>query len=266
MRFFKLTVAYNGRDFFGWQWQPGLRTVQAVLEEAIAEVTQQPVRAIASGRTDAGVHARAQVVSIACETAMNAATLRKAINANLPEDVFVHAIEDAPHGFHATRDAIRKRYVYVIQDGKNRDVFARGYSWYVRSTLDADAMHRAAQALVGEHDFSSFESTGSARLDSIRTIFALNVSRRWIETSSRIMMEVEADGFLYNMVRNIVGTLYEVGRGRRSEAWPAEVLAARDRTVAGQAAPPHGLYLDYVEFSQDNGPAPPESAELGSQP
>lgn len=265
MRFFKLTVAYNGREFSGWQWQPGLRTVQAVLEEAITAATQQQVRAIASGRTDAGVHARAQVVSIGCETGMDAATLRKALNANLPEDVFVHAVEDAPFGFHATRDAIRKRYVYVIQDGKHRDVFTRGYAWYVRSTLDADAMHRAAQGLIGEHDFTSFESTGSARLDSIRTIFLLNVNRRWIETSSRIMIEVEADGFLYNMVRNIVGTLYEVGRGRRGESWPAEVLTARDRKVAGQAAPPHGLYLDRVEFAGDVSIAS-ESEESGPQP
>ncbi len=243
-----MTVAYDGRDFYGWQWQPGRRTVQEVMQDAIRNVTGARTTAVASGRTDSGVHARAQVVSFHCETGLSAADFRKALVANLPDDIFVREMEDAPFGFHATRDAVRKRYVYVIQDGPLHDLFCRGFAWYVRRPLDEQAMHRAGQHLVGTHDFRSFQSMGSVRLGTRRTIFELSVRRQWIETSERIMIEVEADGFLYNMVRNIVGTLFEIGRGSRSEDWPVEVLAARDRRAAGQTAPPQGLFLDRVDF------------------
>lgn len=248
LRFFKLTVAYDGRDFWGWQWQPGRRTVQEVMQDAIHSVTGQRVTASASGRTDTGVHARAQVVSFGVTTKLSLPEFRKALNANLPDDVYIRGMEDAPFGFHATRDAIRKRYVYAIQDGPIHDIFCRGAAWYVRRNLDELAMHRAAQHLVGTHDFKSFQSMGSVRLATTRTVFEISVTRRWIETSHRIIIEIEADGFLYNMARNIVGTLFEVGRGSRAESWPVEVLAARDRRAAGQTAPAHGLFLERVDY------------------
>ncbi|MBM4004035.1 MAG: tRNA pseudouridine(38-40) synthase TruA [Planctomycetes bacterium] len=248
MRTFKLTLAYDGLDFFGWQWQPGCRTVQAVMQDAIQAVTGQRVTAVASGRTDAGVHARGQVVSFDCATRLPVNEFQKALNANLPDDVFVLELVDAPSGFHATRDAVRKRYIYVIQDGPRHDVFCRGFAWYLRRPLDAERMQRAALSLIGTHDFLSFQTSGSERKCTRRTICELSVERSWMETSSRVMIGITADGFLYNMVRNIVGTLVEVGRGRRPEHWPAEVLAARDRRAAGQTAPPQGLFLDRVEF------------------
>lgn len=248
LRGFKLTVAYDGRDFYGWQWQPGRRTVQEVMQDAIRLITGCETTAIASGRTDAGVHARGQVVSFEIETDMTAHQLRKGLNAALPDDVFVRELEPIDLGFHATRDARRKRYVYIIQDGPVHDIFCRGFAWYVRQELDDRAMHRAAQHLVGTHDFRSFQSMGSVRKGTQRTVFELSVRREWIETSERIVIAVEANGFLYNMVRNIVGTLYEVGRAKQSEDWPVEVLAARDRRSAGQTAPPQGLFLDRVTF------------------
>jgi len=218
------------------------------MQDAIQAVTGQRVTAVASGRTDAGVHARGQVVSFDCATRLPVNEFQKALNANLPDDVFVLELVDAPSGFHATRDAVRKRYIYVIQDGPRHDVFCRGFAWYLRRPLDAERMQRAALSLIGTHDFLSFQTSGSERKCTRRTICELSVERSWMETSSRVMIGITADGFLYNMVRNIVGTLVEVGRGRRPEHWPAEVLAARDRRAAGQTAPPQGLFLDRVEF------------------
>jgi tRNA pseudouridine38-40 synthase len=177
--------------------------------------------------------------------------LQRALNAVLPADVAVLALAEAPEGFHATRDAIAKRYRYQIHNGRTPSVFARHYAWHYPQPLDAAAMHTSGQALVGRHDFSSFETAGSERPDSIRTIHELSVTRGSAETwdglqsvqSDRITVEVAGDGFLYNMVRTIVGTLVEVGVGARDVNWPAAVLAACDRRKAGQTAPPHGLFL-----------------------
>jgi len=166
----------------------------------------------------------------------------------LPEDVAVIAVEEVREGFHATHDAVRKTYRYQMHTSRTPDVFARRHVWHYPHELDAAAMHEAAQALVGTHDFSSFESVGSERPSSVRTIHQLAVRRGTEESHERVTIEVTGDGFLYNMVRAIVGTLVEVGRGSRDVHWPAEVLAARDRRVAGQTAPPHGLFLVQVDY------------------
>jgi len=243
MRCLRLTVAYDGTDFFGWQWQPAQRTVQGTLEGAIARITDQASRAVGSSRTDRGVHALGQTVSLTISTRLDAATLKRALNAHLPSDLAVLAVAEAPLGFHAINDAIAKRYRYVIDDGPVPDLFSRRYAWYVPQSLDAQQMHNAARALVGKHDCKSYESAGSRRLHTVRTIHSLAVQRCPFQGGERVVIEVEADGFLYNMARNIVGTLVEVGRRRRSVEWPAEVLAAGDRRLAGMTAPPHGLYL-----------------------
>lgn len=257
MRWFKLTIAYDGSDFVGWQIQPNGRSVQQVLEGAIHGITGETIRATASGRTDSGVHALGQVVSLASATELPAERLLAALNATLPEDVVVLDCRAMPGEFHAIRDCTRKRYRYLIHNSPIRSVFARRYAWHCPKLLDAAAMQRAATPLLGRHDFSSFESTGAERLDSIRTVQELSVEVGSIAEQQAplahradargagkgIVIEVEADGFLYNMVRAIVGTLVEVGRGAQPENWPAEVLAARDRTQAGPTAPPHGLYL-----------------------
>jgi tRNA pseudouridine38-40 synthase len=245
---FKLTLAYDGTDFVGWQWQPGKRSVQEELESALARVTQANTRCRASGRTDAGVHALGQVVDFESSTWLDGPTLCKALNAELPDDMLVFEVSEAPAGFHAIRHAIRKRYRYMIEDGRLRDLFERRYVWHIYHWLDVDAMKEAAAPLLGTHDFVSFQTSGSSRLTTERTIYDLTVERRQTDLTDRAVIEVEADGFLYNMVRNIVGTLVAVGQGKQLISWPAEVLRLRDRTAAGMTAPPQGLFLVEVTY------------------
>ncbi|MGE3780870.1 MAG: tRNA pseudouridine(38-40) synthase TruA, partial [Pirellulaceae bacterium] len=171
----------------------------------------------------------------------------------LPPDVSVLDVVEVRPGFNAIDDARAKRYRYLIQDGPRRDVFMRHYAWRVWQMLDADGMHRAAQALAGTHDFRSFENEGSPRVSTVRTVREVVVERREYGPGRLVVLEIEADGFLYNMVRNIVGTLVEVGKGKRPAEWPAQVLAARNRTLAGMCAPPQGLYMVRV-FYEDTPP------------
>ncbi|WP_425618437.1 tRNA pseudouridine(38-40) synthase TruA [Anatilimnocola sp. NA78] len=245
---FKLTLAYDGTHFGGWQWQPNSRTVQAELERAIETITRQRVRCTASGRTDAGVHALGQVVSFKCDTQLTCDALRKGINAELPEDVLVCDLSFAPPDFHAIRDACRKRYRYVVQDGRLPDIFARQYVWHVRQQLDEKLMWEASRALIGTHDFKSYQSTGSSRLTTERTVLDVLVERREADLTSRVIIEVESNGFLYNMVRNIAGTLVQIGKGLHPVNFAAEALAAKDRRAAGMTAPPQGLFLIGVEY------------------
>ena len=254
MRTLKLTLAYDGTAYAGWQVQPGCPTVQGTLEAAIEKVTGQSVRVLASGRADAGVHALRQVVGLQTDSGLPAEVLRRALNAQLPEEIAVLEVAEATAGFHPIRDAVRKRYRYVIHDAPVRDVFRRNYCWrYNRGRLDAEAMDRAAGALLGTHDFRSFQSSGAERESSLRTVFEIGVRRGKGEKgrgegADWITLEIEADGFLYNMVRAIVGTLVEVGRGAQGEDWPAKVLAAADRAAAGPTAPPEGLFLVRVDY------------------
>ena len=250
MRCFHLTVAYDGTDFFGWQWQPDRRTVQGAIEEAIERVTSERLRVAGSGRTDAGVHAYGQAVSFGSATRLEADVLMRALNANLPHDVRILDAREASSGFCAMRSSTGKRYRYMIHNAPIPDVFSRKRAWFVYDSLDVPAMHEAAQHLVGRHDFKTYETSGSPRVGTCRTIRELTVTHGSIaDTPERIVIEVEADGFLYNMVRNLVGTLVQVGKGKQPVAWPAEILAARDRRQAGPTAPSHGLYMLRVYFS-----------------
>jgi tRNA pseudouridine38-40 synthase len=245
MRNLKLVLSYDGTDFSGWQTQPGYRTVQETLEQAIAALTGEArIRANASGRTDTGVHAVGQVVNFYSNTHHSTDVLVRAINAHLPHDVVVREAADVPQAFDANRDARRKLYRYVIHDGAVPDVFLRRYSCQSRHPLDVEAMRQAAQPLRGRHDFHSFETDWPNRMSSVRTITHLAVSR----VGDWIWLDVEADGFLYNMVRAIAGTLMNVGRGY----WPigrvAEILNAEDRAQAGPTAPASGLFLMRVTY------------------
>jgi tRNA pseudouridine38-40 synthase len=251
MRTFKLTLAYDGTDFAGWQWQPRQRTVQGELQKTLKGITQEEIHCAASGRTDSGVHALGQVVSFDSETSLSPAALAKALNAELPEDILVFEVVEAPFRFHAREDAVRKRYRYVVQDGRLPDLFARKYVWHVYQRLDVEKMREAAQALVGTHDFASYESSGSRRLSTERTIYDLLVERRHAELTDRIVIEVEADGFLYNMVRNIAGTLVAVGKGKQPITFAADALAQKDRRAAGMTAPAQGLFLVGVEYGEE---------------
>src|SRR4051812_31832 len=244
---FRLTLSYDGTDFHGWQTQPNLRTVQQTLEEAIAAVTHEGrVRVNASGRTDTGVHAVGQVVNVHSQTKLPAAVLCRAVNANLPDDVVVRSCEAAADGFDANRDAVRKLYRYVIHDGAVPDLFMRRYCHRSRHPLDAAAMARAAHALLGTHDFRCFETEWPNRASSVRTITHVAVNRfgEWV------WLDVEADGFLYNMVRAIAGTLMNVGRGFWPEAEVAAIVASGDRTRAGPTAPAAGLFLMRVTYPE----------------
>ena len=244
MRTIKLTIAYDGTDYAGWQIQPDRPTVQSVLEEAIQRVTGDHSRTLASGRTDAGVHALGQVVGFRTESKLTPEVLVRALNANLPDDIAVLDAAEVADLFHPIGDSIKKRYRYVIHDAEIRDIFRRRYAWHCRYRLDVEPMARAAEVLLGTHDFSSFESAGAPRESSVRTITDISVVRH----GNRIEIEVEADGFLYNMVRAIVGTLVEIGRGSMAEGWMHQVLSAKNRKAAGPTAPPEGLFLVKVDY------------------
>jgi len=234
-----LTLCYDGTDFHGWQRQPQLRTVQHALENALQELTGVAPTTTASGRTDAGVHALGQVVHFFTASRHPCQTFVRALNALLPRDIRVLEAREMPQAFHATLDARSKRYRYVIDNGTVACPFQLRYSWHVRPPLDAALMHRAGCCLLGRHDFRSFETDWPNRTSSVRTILDLTVER----TGAKVAIEVEADGFLYNMVRSIAGTLVLVGAGKRPLSWVSEVLAAENRIAAGPTAPPQGLFL-----------------------
>lgn len=254
MRTLKLTLAYDGTAYAGWQVQSGRKTVQEVLETTLAKITGERIRIVGSGRTDAGVHALGQVASFRTESRLSAGVFQRALNAELPEDIAVLEAVEVAETFHALRDAVRKRYRYVVHDGPIPDIFQRHYCWHYYGHLDVDAMRRAAQPLLGTHDFRSFETSGAERRTSVRTVYDLSLCRGEGPASHVITFEIEANGFLYNMVRAIVGTLVEVGRNARDEAWVADVLAAADRRAAGPTAPPQGLFLMWVRYDQEATP------------
>ncbi len=247
MRNIKLLIAYDGTDFSGWQSQPDRRTVQQDLEEAIGRLTGVVPTTNASGRTDAGVHAIGQVVHFYTASAHPPAVFVKALNAMLPPDIRVKGAWDVPQAFHSTFDARTKRYRYVVDNAPVADPFLLRYAHHVYLKLDAEIMHRAAQALRGRHDFHSFETQWPNRTSSVRTIVDIAVER----DGDLVRIEVEADGFLYNMVRAIAGTLIQVGIGRWPEGRVLEALLAEDRREAGPTAPPQGLFLLRVRYAGD---------------
>jgi tRNA pseudouridine38-40 synthase len=249
MRNIKLILSYDGTDFHGWQRQPGLRTVQDVLEAAVEQLTQVRPALTASGRTDAGVHALGQVVHFFTASRHSPEVFVKALNAILSPDLRVLEAREMPQSFHATLDARSKRYRYVIDNGPIASPFHLRYSWHVVRRLDVDAMSFAGAALLGRHDFRSFETEWPNRTSSVRTIVDLDVVR----SDPLVSIEVEADGFLYNMVRAIAGTLILVGTGKRPPSWAAEVLQAESRVEAGPTAPPQGLFLVRVRYQSEPG-------------
>lgn len=243
MRFLKLTISYDGTDFVGWQVQPNGRSVQAELEAAWKAITGESLRITASGRTDSGVHAAGQVCSLATESRLDVATLQRAINAVLPQDICLLETSERPDEFHAIRDCVEKTYRYQVQAGRLVDVFSRRYAWHVPVPLDTAAMQTAAQHLIGRHDFAAFQATGSERYSTVRTISRAIVCERQVDRFQRVEFDVTADGFLYNMVRCIAGSFVLVGQNKRPPEWIAEVIRSKDRAMAGPTAPANGLTL-----------------------
>ena len=247
MRRLRLTLEYDGTDFQGWQVQPDVRSVQAVVEAAIAEVTREQCRIRAAGRTDAGVHARGQVAHFDSGTRLSSVDLCRALNAVLPADVAVRAVHEVSDDFDARRDAIRKRYVYRILHCATPSPLLSRYSWHIRGPLDMAAMQRAAEELEGTHEFAAFRGApGGPPADegTQRTLDRLELAR----DGDQIRITAEARGFLRYMVRNLVGTLVEVGQGRLAVTRIPELLESRDRSQVSPTAPSHGLCLEGVTY------------------
>ena len=244
LRNFRLLLEYDGTAYFGWQRQAEGDTVQQKLEEAVAQIIQQQVTVHGAGRTDSGVHARGQVAHFKCHTRLPAERLRGALNAVLPRDVAVLHAEEAREDFHARFSARGKVYQYTIWQGPARCAIERNFCWHFGPDLDIERMRRAAAALVGEHDFAAFCSESREQNNTVRTLHGLGIEHR----GNRLVFTCEGDGFLYNMVRAIVGTLVEVGRGKLAPEAVAEILASRDRGRAGPTAPPQGLCLMEVIY------------------
>jgi len=241
-----LGVEYNGTYFKGWQSQPGQRTVQACLEIVLNEITNTEIKVVAAGRTDAGVHALEQVVHFDTQVSRDSFNWMLGITSGLPKDMSVHWAQRVDDAFHARFSALTRRYRYLLLNRRARPgVLSSAMSWHPRH-LDETLMHEAAQALLGKHDFSAFRASGCQAHTPTRRIVAITVSR----LHDTLIIDVEANAFLHNMVRNITGVLIAIGEGVRPVSWAAEVLASKDRRQAGVTARPDGLYLVAVTYPQ----------------
>jgi len=241
---FKLVLEYDGTNYHGWQVQPNLPTIQSALEAAISRVAQHKVNVTAAGRTDAGVHALGQVAHFTTTARLTAEEWQRALNGLLPPDIAVQAVEEAPNTFHARFSAKSKLYRYRIFARVQRSALSRSKILHYPYPLDLDAMEVACRALIGTHDFSSFQGSTTDTENPVCTITKLTVDR----FGDEVIFEVEGNRFLKQMVRAIVGTLLEVGRGKLKAGEVAGILAAKDRTKAGPTAPAHGLYLVKVDY------------------
>jgi len=242
---FKITLAYDGTDFVGWQRQAAGVSIQGLLEDALAELDEAAVTVLGAGRTDAGVHALGQVAAFTLTRAIAADAVGRALNVRLPLSVRVLEAEEVPADFHPQFAATSKTYRYRIWNSDVVSPFERLYAWHVFGALDVAAMNEAARVLEGTHDFAAFQGTGSDVKTTERTVFSsLVVSNH----EPVIRYEVCGGGFLRHMVRAMVGTLVEIGRGRRSPDWMREVVASRKRSDAGVTAPAAGLFLVRVDY------------------
>ena len=246
MRNVRILVSYDGSQFFGWQRQDGFVSVQEVLEEAVTAATGTTVNVHGAGRTDTGVHALGMVAHLHVDTRLTDDRLRNALNAHVSPGVVVRRLETCRDDFHARFDALSKRYLYVIATSRFEPPFGRAHRHWVSYPLDLDRMRRAAADLVGTHDFRAFGNTGSPRKTTVRTLTGL----RFVARSDRLAFVVQANGFLYNMVRTIAGTLLDVGRGKLPPECVRRALASGDRDDAGHTAPARGLYFLSAQYDE----------------
>jgi tRNA pseudouridine38-40 synthase len=252
MTSFKITVAYDGTGFVGWQRQAAGTSIQGMLEDALRPLAGCDVAVAGAGRTDAGVHAIGQVASFAIERTVDTTTVVRALNARLPPEVRVIAAEEAPAGFHARFSARAKSYRYRIRNAEVDDPFDRRYAWHLPGPLDVDAMACAATLVEGEHDFAAFQAAGSDAASTVRRVVRSRIAvsdTDGCRGSGRVITyDTSGAGYLRHMVRAIVGSLVDVGRGRRPADWIGELLTTRDRAMAGRTAPAHGLFLVSVDY------------------
>ncbi|PAB58206.1 tRNA pseudouridine(38-40) synthase TruA [Anaeromicrobium sediminis] len=244
MKNVKLTVEYDGTLFYGWQRQKNDRSVQEEIEKALSKIMKKNVKINGSGRTDARVHGLRQTANFREEFTIPIERIPIALNSILPDDIAVINAELVDENFHARYDAVGKKYVYKIYNGQHRSPLWRNYAYYVPGSLDLDKMRQASKAFVGTHDFIGFMASGSSVVDTVRTIYDLKIHKE----GPLITIEVKGNGFLYNMVRIMVGTIVEVGKGKKSVNEIGPIIESKNRKSAGHTAPAQGLYLSKVYY------------------
>jgi tRNA pseudouridine38-40 synthase len=245
MRTIKLLIEYDGTNYLGWQVQAKGLTIQGVIEEKLALLTGEPVRLVGSGRTDSGVHAFEQVAHFKTKSGMALPSMQRALNSLLPHDIVMKRVEEAGEDFHARKQARSKIYEYRILNRPIRSVFDHGYVWHIPQKLDLRGMRQATRHLAGEHDFSSFRSVGTPTQTAVRRVIRAEWKK---EKNGLLRFEIEATGFLKQMVRAIVGTLVEAGKGKISPVEFQKILESKDRKKAGPTAPAQGLFLKEVKY------------------
>ncbi|MDO8747946.1 MAG: tRNA pseudouridine(38-40) synthase TruA [Candidatus Omnitrophota bacterium] len=268
MRNIKLIIEYDGTNYAGWQIQnspqsapirqagavhrPQTKTIQETIEKVLEKILQEKVKVIGSGRTDSGVHALAQTANFRTHSLLAVSKIQKALNSLLPKDISLKEIGEADKDFHSRYSAKSKTYRYFILNSETRSAFLNKYVWHIPYRLNVSLMRKEADALLGRHDFKSFCASGSSAKTTIRTIKKLSIETRNHKPSTigykLIIIDIESDGFLYNMVRNIVGTLFEIGRGKFPEGNLKKILLAQNRKQAGPTAPAQGLFLVEVKY------------------
>jgi len=255
MRNIRLVIQYDGTNYSGWQVQPKVVTIQGILQEKIGNITGEKTTVLGAGRTDAGVHAIGQIGAFRTSSQLSSTIVQNALNATLPHDIRILNACDDDTSFHPRYDAKSKRYFYVISPARTLSPFFYRYAWKVPYTLDIDAMNCAVQLLKGRHDFSAFRASGCSAKNTIKTVFRLSIERS--ETmefmctkinGAFLRIVIDADSFLRHMVRNIIGTLIEIGKGRIRAGTISEILSSKDRRCAGPCAPASGLFLDKVSY------------------
>ena len=244
MRNIKLTIEYDGKDFNGWQKQPKKLNIQGEIELAIKLITGETVDLTASGRTDAGVHALGQVANFKTESTIPIDKFAYAINSKLKQSIRVLKAEEVSERFHSRYNCKQKTYRYIINNTQQGTAIYRKQEYHISNKLDVKKMKEAAKYFVGEHDFKAFKASGTSSKSSVRKIYDVNI----YEKENRIVMEFTGNGFLYNMVRILSGTLVEVGMGKIDPEQIPEIINSKDRTKAGKTLPPYGLYLVKVEY------------------
>ena len=246
MRNIKLTIEYDGKEYNGWQKQPNKLNIQGSIEQAIFQITGEQVELNASGRTDAGVHALGQVANFKTNSCLPLEKFPIALNAKLKKSIVIRKAEEVEEDFHARYHCKKKTYRYILNNSKEGTAIYRNLEYHIPQKLDVQAMKQAISYFEGEHDFQGFKASGTSSKSSVRTIYQAQV----IKKEDRIFIELTGNGFLYNMVRIIVGTLVEVGLGKKKAEQIPEILASKDRQKAGKTLPPQGLYLVEVNYDK----------------